>query len=52
MGKRWPKGVLFGPFQGGKARRLCVACRRPIYYGDRCEGCKRDLTARRRRKPR
>jgi hypothetical protein len=30
----------------------CVACHRPIVYGDRCEDCKRRVRQRQRRKPR
>jgi hypothetical protein len=30
----------------------CLGCHRPIFYGDRCEACKRELRQRRRRKPR
>jgi hypothetical protein len=33
-------------------RQLCIACRRPILFGERCEGCKRELRQRQRRKPR
>jgi predicted nucleic acid-binding Zn ribbon protein len=30
----------------------CIACRRPIAYGERCESCKHELRKRQRRKPR
>jgi hypothetical protein len=52
MGRNKGKtGVLFGPPR--RERRLvCIACRRPILWGERCETCKRDLRRRQARKPR
>jgi hypothetical protein len=52
MGKGYFRAaVLFGP-SASKGRNRCIACQRPIVWGDRCENCKRELAARRRRKPR
>ena len=39
--------VQYGYHQGPGR---CIGCRRPILYGERCEGCKRQLRARKRRK--
>jgi hypothetical protein len=42
--------ILTGP---PRRRTLdCIGCRRPIVYGERCEGCKRELRLRQRRKRR
>jgi hypothetical protein len=51
------KGVSFNVTRhGGASARgpglRCVACQRPIFWGERCEGCKRELVKRRKRKPR
>jgi hypothetical protein len=33
--------------------RLCLGgCKRPIFYGDRCAACAKELRQRRKRKPR
>jgi hypothetical protein len=51
MGKGSLKaGVLFGPSAGRRHR--CIACKRAILYGERCEDCKQVLRVRKRRKPR
>jgi hypothetical protein len=36
----------------GGERARCITCQRPIVWGERCEGCKRELRQRQRRKPR
>jgi hypothetical protein len=41
-----------GAHPGWEVRRRCLACHRPIVYGERCENCKRELRERKRRKPR
>jgi hypothetical protein len=53
------KGSKLGGFTNAGAspgdhgdRVRCVACKRRIVWGDRCESCKRELAARKRRKPR
>ena len=52
MGKgHFRVAVLFGP-SASKGRNRCIACQRPIVYGDRCETHKQELRQRRRRKPR
>jgi hypothetical protein len=40
-----------GPWPGWRGRG-CLACHRPILWGERCETCKRELVKRRKRKPR
>jgi predicted amidophosphoribosyltransferase len=51
MGKGALKAaVRFGP--GFGTRHRCLACKQPISYGERCEGCKRELRQRHKRKPR
>jgi hypothetical protein len=51
MGRNKGKtGVLFGPPR--VYRRGCIACRRPIFYGERCDACQKRLRLRRNRKPR
>ena len=33
--------------------RLCIGChKRPVFYGDRCTSCAKELRQRRKRKPR
>jgi hypothetical protein len=52
MGKgHFRVAVLFGP-SASKGRNRCIACQRPIVWGERCESCKQELAARKRRKPR
>jgi hypothetical protein len=36
----------------GREQGRCIGCKRRIVWGERCEDCKRELAARRRRKPR
>jgi hypothetical protein len=40
------------PGSGSRRDQRCLACKRRIAWGERCEDCKRELAARRRRKPR
>jgi hypothetical protein len=51
MAKSGKHGVLYGPSAGSRGNR-CIGCQHPIAYGERCEGCKRKLRDRKRRKPR
>jgi hypothetical protein len=51
MGKRGGNGFWTITTRGGNTGH-CIACRRPITYGERCEGCKQVLRQRKRRKPR
>jgi hypothetical protein len=52
MGKgHFRAAVLFGP-AASKARSRCIACTRPIVYGDRCQDCRDKLRQRKHRKPR
>ena len=37
--------------KGSQRDQRCLACKRRIAWGERCEDCKRELAARRRRKP-
>lgn len=43
-----------GAYPGSHSRgeQHCLGCKRRIAWGERCESCKRDLAARKRRKPR
>jgi len=40
------------PGSGSKVTARCIACKRRIAWGERCETCKRELRGRKRRKPR
>jgi hypothetical protein len=40
------------PGSGSRDQIRCVACRRRIVWGERCESCKRELRQRKRRKRR
>ena len=40
------------PGSGSRATQRCLSCKRSIVWGERCEKCKQELAARRRRKPR
>jgi hypothetical protein len=52
MGKNhFRTGVLFGP-SASRGGNRCIACKRHIVYGDRCQDCREQLRQRKRRKPR
>jgi methionyl-tRNA synthetase len=40
------------PGSNSGAQQRCHGCHRRIAWGERCEKCKQELAARRRRKPR
>jgi len=40
-----------GAWPGYNRNRRCIGCHRDIYFGERCETCKRELIQRRKRKP-
>jgi hypothetical protein len=40
------------PGSHSRAEQRCLGCKRRIVWGERCEKCKQELAARRRRKPR
>ena len=40
------------PGSGSNVTPRCIACKRRIAWGERCEGCKRNLRDRQRRKRR
>jgi hypothetical protein len=44
--------ITIGQANGRHPSPHCLGCKRPIFYGERCEGCKRELRKRQRRKPR
>jgi hypothetical protein len=52
VGKGFKRGVLFGPLNRRSQPHRCIACQRPIIYGDRCQDCRNKLRQRKRRKPR
>jgi hypothetical protein len=39
------------PRSGSRVTPRYIACKRQVVYGERCESCKRELAARKRRKP-
>jgi hypothetical protein len=40
------------PGSGSRVTQRCLACKRRIVWGDRCESCKQELAQRKRRKRR
>jgi hypothetical protein len=40
------------PGSGSRVTPRCIGCKRQIVWGDRCDSCKRELVARRKRKRR
>jgi hypothetical protein len=50
VGSGTPNPLEWVPRKERAAR--CIACHRPIVYGERCPSCEKRLRQRRKRKPR